>query len=129
MTSVALMIMMGTVVVLSIIDLGYTTGRHIINPPFLLIDVDELSDILGLFLWILIALELLDSVRTCLKERALHIETVLSVSVIAVARKVIVVHVREYEPLTVIGIAAIIDALCFGYYLIRKCHPHPLRGR
>ena len=121
-TSLVLMLMMAVVVVLAILDLGTTIIKDILEPPFLLIDVDKLSDILGRFLWVLITIELLESVRIYLRERAFHIEVVLSVSIIAIARKVIVTHLGEYEPATVLGIAAIIAALCGGYYLIRRSH-------
>ncbi len=123
--AVVLMIMMGVVVVFSAIDLGFSIAREIMAPPVGMIGVDRLPDLLGLFLWVLIGLELHDSVRMYLREHAVHVETVLSVGMIAVANHVIVTDTREISGLVLVGEAAIIAALAIGYYLVRKSHARP----
>lgn len=120
--AVVLMVMMGVVVVFSAIDLASSIVREILAPPVGMIGVDRLPDILGLFLWVLIALELHDSVRMYLREHAVHVETVLSVGMIAIANKVIVTNLTETSGLTLLGEASVIAALAIGYYLVRKSH-------
>jgi uncharacterized membrane protein (DUF373 family) len=41
------------------------------------------------------------------------------VAIIAVAHKVVILEPKEMDPLTLIGIAAIIFALTFGYYFVK----------
>ncbi len=129
LAAVTLMLLMGIVVVLSIVDLAYTVLHDVLTPPVLLIAVGRLPEILGLFLWILIAIELLESVRVYLTEHAIHVETVVIVSIIAIARKVIVLDVHELDGLIIIGLAAVIAALTGGYYLLRRCHAQQAHQR
>jgi len=49
-----------------------------------------------------------------------HFEVVLSVAIIAIARKVIILDVKEVESLSLFGIAAIVIALTAGYYLMKR---------
>ena len=116
------MTMMGVVVIFSAIDLGFSIVREILTPPVGMIGVDHLPDVLGLFLWVLIAVELFDSVRMYLREHAVHVETVLSVGMIAIANKVIVTDLKEVSGLSLLGEAAVLAALCGGYFLVRKSH-------
>lgn len=44
----------------------------------------------------------------------------MAVAIIAIARKVIILDVKDLSGLALVGIAAIILALSIGYYLIRK---------
>jgi uncharacterized membrane protein (DUF373 family) len=45
---------------------------------------------------------------------------VLSVAIIAIARKVIILDVKEVESLSLFGIAAIVIALTAGYFLMKR---------
>ena len=116
----ALIIMMTTVLFLSIIELGWIIGMDIISEPVLILEIDELLEIFGLFLLVLIGIELLDSIKTYITENVIHVEVVLIVAIIAIARKVIILDIKKYPPMTFIGIASIILALSVAYYLIRK---------
>jgi len=58
--------------------------------------------------------------KTYLVEKVNHVEVVLAVAIIAVARKVIILDVKEVSSLTLIGIGAIIISLLVGYYLVRR---------
>lgn len=119
---VALILMMTTVLLLSIIELGYIIGKDIITEPVLLLEIDELLEIFGLFLLVLIGIELLDSIKTYVTDNVIHVEVVLIVAIIAIARKVIILDINKYSPLTFVGIASIILALSIAYYLIKKVH-------
>jgi hypothetical protein len=56
--------MMAVVVVLSVVDLAWVLIKDIISPPLALLDVDELLDIFGVFLSVLIGIELLETLKT-----------------------------------------------------------------
>ena len=118
-----LLFLMGSVVILSLVDLAYIIFLDIHWYPLPLITFEEVEHILSFALWILIALELFQSVKVYLDRHTSHrhhVETVLVVSIIAVARKVIVLNLHEYDGLLIIGLASIIVALCGGYYLLHK---------
>lgn len=112
---------MALVLVLAFIDLAWTVAVDILSPPLMLLDINELLDIFGLFLLVLIGIELLETVaRTYLTDDPIHIETVLLVALIAVSRKVIIMDLTDYPPMTLAGMAAIILALAAGYHLLKS---------
>ena len=57
-----------------------------------------------------------------------HVELVLFVALIAVARKVIVLDLNAYPPLTIVGLGGIILALGAAYALVRS-RPTPVATR
>ena len=99
--------------------------QELIEPPAYLLGIDNLFVIFGFFMMILIALELLESIRAYLTEDALHVEVVFLVAMIAIARKVIILEVRDLEPLRLVGIASIILALAAGYYFVKLAMRKP----
>jgi len=118
----ALMIMMAAVLGLATLDLAWLIIKDIFTPPFLLLSVDELLEIFGLFMLVLIGIELLQTIlKTYLTHDAPHFEVVLSVAIIAIARKVIILDVKQVDGLGLLGIAAIILALTGGYFLMKRC--------
>ncbi|OQX16297.1 MAG: phosphate-starvation-inducible E-like protein [Desulfobulbaceae bacterium A2] len=121
-----LVVMMALVLLLSTIELGWIIYKDIVTEPVFLLDIDELLDIFGLFLLVLIGVELLETiVKTYLSQTADHAQIVLAVAIIAIARKVIILDVKDLSGPLLLGIAAIIMALCTGYYLVKqKSSPH-----
>jgi uncharacterized membrane protein (DUF373 family) len=116
----SLIAMMVLTILLSTIELGWIIIKDIVTEPVLLLDINELLDIFGMFLLVLIGIELLETIKAYLAESKFHLEVVLMVAMIAIARKVIILDVKELSSLTLIGIAAIIIALSAGYYLIQR---------
>ena len=117
-----LITMMAIVLFLSIIELGWILVKDIITEPVLLLEIKELLEIFGLFLLVLIGIELLDSIKTYITENVIHVEVVLIVAMIAIARKVIILDIDKYSGMTLIGIASLILSLSAAYYLINKVH-------
>jgi uncharacterized membrane protein (DUF373 family) len=79
-----------------------------------------LHDAFGGFLLILIGIELMKTIVMYLDEHVVHVEVVLEVAMIAVARHAIDVNYQEANPLALIGLASIILALAAGSYLVRR---------
>ncbi|MDZ4159060.1 MAG: phosphate-starvation-inducible PsiE family protein [Anaerolineaceae bacterium] len=50
----------------------------------------------------------------------MHIEVVLEVALIAVARKVIIVDVKEFPSGTLLGIAAVVVALSIAFFVVKR---------
>jgi len=117
---IALIMMMAFVILLATIELGWLIIKDMITPPYVLLEIHELLDIFGLFLLVLLGIELISTLRTYLTENEVHVEVVFVVALIAIARKVIILDVKELSSLTLVGIASIIIALSLGYFFIKK---------
>lgn len=77
-------------------------------------------DLFGVFLLVLIGIELLDTIKICLKENLVHVEVVVLLAIIALARKVVVFKVEELDGLKIAGLGTLILALAFSYYLLKR---------
>lgn len=118
---VSLVIMMSLVVLLATIELGWIIIKDIITPPLFFLEIDELFDIFGMFMLVLIGIELLETIaKTYTNQNANHAKIVMAVAIIAIVRKVIILDVENYSGQALIGIAAIILALSIGFYLIQR---------
>ena len=115
-----LLVLMAGVVLLATIELAWILVKDVLTPPYFLLDVHELLELFGLFLLVLIGIELLHSVKTYIVRREFHLETVLTVAMIAVARKIIVLEPKELQEGTLLGMAALVIALSLGYYVMRR---------
>ena len=113
----ALIVMMVVVISLTTLELGWIIFRDIIDPSNILLEISELLDIFGFFLLVLIGIELLETIKAYLAEHVVHVEIVLEVALIAIARKVIILDPKEYSPVTLLGIAALIVTLAIAIYI------------
>ena len=120
--TLALIALMIVVVTLATLDLAWGIIQEVIKPPHIFIQVEKLLDIFGLFLLVLIGVELLDTIRAYLTEHVVHEEVILVAALIAVARKVIVLDVKETDQAMVFGIAAIILAVAIAYWIVKRMH-------
>ena len=120
---ITLIVLMAIVLVLSAAEVGILIIRELSNPlesDGIIIDINGLMEIFGFFLIVLIGFELFETVKLYLKEDVFHGEVILLVSLIAISRKVIVLEYTKEDPMTLFGMAALIIAISFGYYLIKK---------
>jgi len=90
------------------------------NAPIGLLENHELTSVLGTFLLVLIAVELLDTMKAYIEENVIHVEIVVLLAIIAIARKVILLDPAETDGVELIGIGIIIIGLAASYYLLRK---------
>ena len=118
--TVTLVVLMALVVLLATVELGWLIVKDIITPPVFLLEIDELLDIFGLFLLVLIGVELLETIKAYVQENIVHVDVVLTVAMIAIARKVIILDVKELPAMTLLGIAAIILALAAAGYTFKR---------
>ena len=89
--------------------------------PILILDNTELSTALGGFLLVLIAVELLDTMKAYITENVIHVEVVVLLAIIAIARKVILLNPQSPpDGVELIGLGILIVGLAVSYYLIRK---------
>jgi uncharacterized membrane protein (DUF373 family) len=116
----ALLLMMAAVVLLTTIELGWILVKDVLTPPVFLLEIGEILELFGMFLLVLIGIELMHSVKIFIKRREIHLEAMLVVALVAVARKVIVLEPKELAPEAVLGLAVLALALTIGYYLVRR---------
>lgn len=117
---IILIAMMILVVLLATVELGWIIVKDIISPPIILLEISELLEIFGFFLLVLIGVELLETIKAYLISKVVHVEIVLEVALIAIARKVIILDLEKYENLTVIGMAGLILAVAVAFYVVRR---------
>ena len=91
-----------------------------LKPPLLLLNIEEMLYVFGLFLMVLIGIELMETVKIYLEEETVHVEVIIMVAIIAISRKVIIMDIKQMGALDLLGIAAIILALSSGYFLIKR---------
>lgn len=119
---IVLIIFMSFTVIVSTIELGVVLSTELLKPPKYLLNIEELLEIFGFFMMVLIGLELLEIIKTYVKETVLHVEICFLVAMIAIARKVIILDIKSVTPLSLLGIAAIIVALAIGFYSIKMTY-------
>jgi uncharacterized membrane protein (DUF373 family) len=116
-----LAILLMLVILLATAHLAITLFHDVFyQSPRFLVPIDQVLDLLGFFLIVLLGLELLESVRAYLRDDLIHVEVVLVVAIIALARKVIILEAKETAPLTIVGLAALVLALSASYRLISQ---------
>ena len=86
----------------------------------LLLEQGELLGIFGYFLLVLIGVELLAVTSAYFNDKVIHVEVVIIIAIIAVARGIILVDTGNANALNMLGTAAIVITLCSGYYLLKK---------
>lgn len=117
-----LIALMSLLLIIATIELGYELVSSLLadNENHFIINLDSLMSVFGVFLLVLIGIELLDTIKVYFRRHVIHVEVVILVAIIAIARKVIVMDFDKYTGLDSLGIAAILLALAGGYYLIKK---------
>ncbi len=118
--AIALLVLMGIVVMAAIAELAYEIVMGLIQPPGFFLGVTELLATFGLFLMVLIGLELMTSIHMYLSDHTIHAEMMFLVAMTAVTRKIVILETGTTEPLLVFALGFLIVALSGGYFLIRK---------
>ena len=83
-----------------------------------------LIEIFGLFLNILIAMELLENISGYLKKNVIQVELVIITSIIAVARKIIIFDFNKYGRMELAALVVATLGLSGSYWLLRQASNH-----
>lgn len=116
----ALILMLAFVILVSTIELGWIIIKDMIRPPRFFLEIADLKEIFGFFLMVLIGIELLETMKAYVQDKVIHVEIILEVALIAIARKVIILDFEKYDGLTIIGTAALIIAAAAAFYAVRR---------
>ena len=115
------------VVMFAIVNLGIVLAQELLSPSHFGSFSTTLLKIFGLFLNILIALEIMQNITSYLSNHIIQIEMVIVTSLIAVARKIIILDLEKISHLELLALAATIFALSICYWLVRRTnakYPH-----
>jgi len=113
-----LIVMLSMVIILSLIELGWILIQDVLKPPLFILEVEDLLEIFGFFLLVLVGLELLETIKCFYVEGRIELKVVFTVALIALGRKIIILEPEKYSGLTLIGIGFIIFALVAGFYIV-----------
>jgi uncharacterized membrane protein (DUF373 family) len=113
-----LLLLMMVAVLAATVELGVILYGELMKPPQMLLNIDEMLEVFGFFLMVLIGVELLETIKAYLEEERVHAEVVFLVAIVAVSRKVIILDYKTADPQLLLAMSAIIIALGIGYYLV-----------
>ncbi|MDX1977299.1 MAG: phosphate-starvation-inducible PsiE family protein [Pseudanabaenaceae cyanobacterium bins.68] len=111
-----LALVMVFVTLIAVLDLIFTLVKDLLNTtkPFF---STELLKIFGLFLNVLIAIEILENITAYLKKHTIQLELVIATSLTAVARKLVIFD-SKVGGSDLTGLALAILALSISYWII-----------
>ena len=120
--SKVLSVAMAVVILVAVGDLIIVIARDLFSsrPGFF---NETLFEIFGLFLNILIALEILENITVYLREHVVLVELVIVTSLVAIARKIILLDLEKTTGTEIIGLAIAILSLSISYWIIRRTNP------
>ncbi|HSM83264.1 MAG TPA: phosphate-starvation-inducible PsiE family protein [Nodosilinea sp.] len=79
-------------------------------------------DLFGLFLSVLIALEILENITAYIQNHVVQVELVIATALTAVGRKIIILDLDTISGATLIGLAIAIFSLAVSYLIVRVSH-------
>ncbi|GAB1538967.1 phosphate-starvation-inducible PsiE family protein [Scytonema sp. NUACC21] len=116
--SKVLSLLMVLVIFVAIGDLAVFLLKELFDTPYGKFNT-TLFKIFGLFLNILIALEILENITGYLRKHVFQVELVIVTSLIAVARKIIILDLEKVTGIDIIGLGVAVLALSISYWIIR----------
>jgi uncharacterized membrane protein (DUF373 family) len=119
-----LLLLIAVVAVISVLELCFVLYKDVTSPMGLFLGLDELFEVFGMFLVVLIAVELMSSIYMSMKDKSLHVELMLLVAITALTRKVVLLDKESSDALSLLAMAALLGTLIGGYYLVRRLGQH-----
>jgi uncharacterized membrane protein (DUF373 family) len=81
-----------------------------------------LFELFGLFLNVLIALEILENITAYLQKHVIQLELVIVTSLIAVSRKIIILDLEKKSSSDLIALAVAVFSLAIGYAIVHQAN-------
>ena len=116
---IGILLTLSVTLLLAFIDITHVIYTKIMAPPTFVVDAQGLMELFSLILILLIGLELIETVKAYLDDGALHVELVLLVAIIAIARKVVVWDFDKYSHVELYSLSAMVLALAVSYFLVK----------
>jgi uncharacterized membrane protein (DUF373 family) len=111
---------MVVVLIFTVFDLGVFLFFALFIPPGDRSEKTFLIEVFGLFLNILIALEIMENITAYLRKHVVQVELVFITALIAGARKIIILDLSKVSGDQLIGLGVAILSLSLGYWIMRQ---------
>ncbi|WP_303900920.1 phosphate-starvation-inducible PsiE family protein [Thiohalomonas denitrificans] len=119
----ALSVLMALVILWGVADVVYVLYQRLVQPPLLMLEIQDLLATFGAFLAVLIAIEIFINITLYLRDDVIHVKLVIATALMAVARKVIVFDYQTLDPGYIWATGALLIALGITYWLVAWKHP------
>ena len=116
----ALAALMILVVISGVLDVAWTLYQRLVSPPQFILTMNDILATFGAFMTVLIAIEIFVNITVYLRDDFIHVKIVMATAIMAVARKVIILDIKELEPAYLWGVASLMIAVSAGYWLVMK---------
>ncbi len=113
-----LAVLMTFVILWGVLDVLWIIYQRLMQPPFMLLQIEDMLATFGAFMAVLIAIEIFVNITVYLRADVIHVKIVMATALMAIARKVIILDSKQESPLTIFAIAAVVIAMSIGYYLV-----------
>ncbi|HYN76465.1 MAG TPA: phosphate-starvation-inducible PsiE family protein [Lamprocystis sp. (in: g-proteobacteria)] len=120
-----LLFLIAGVAVIAVAELCYVLYIDLTSSQGLFLGLDELFDVFGRFLIVLIAIELMASIYMYMKDKSVHAEMMLLIAITALTRKVVILDKETTDAMQMLGLAALLGTLIGGYYLVKRLGERP----
>jgi len=120
LVSKILSIFLVLVILVAIADLGIFLFKELFSTHSSTPFNTKLLNVFGLFLDVLIALEILENITSYLRKHVFQVELVIATSLIAVSRKIIVLDLDKVRGTDILGLGVTILSLAVSYWIIRR---------
>ncbi len=131
----ALAILMTFVIIMGVLDVVWVLYQKLMQPPFMLLQISDILATFGAFMAVLIAIEIFINIIVYLRDDVIHVKIVMATALMAIARKVIIIDLKELTPMYLLGIASVTLAISIGYWLVvvgpgvtKRTHSDELEG-
>ena len=115
-----LAVLMVLVIVWGIGDVIYVLYQRLTEPPFMLLQINDILATFGAFLAVLIAIEIFINISMYLSTEVIPVRLVIATALMAISRKVIIFDYDEITPPYIYSTAAVVMALGITYWLITR---------
>jgi uncharacterized membrane protein (DUF373 family) len=120
-----LMVMLAVVIFFGLIELFVILIGALVTDIAYRLGTHDILEIFGYFLLLLIGIELLETIKAYLIKNEIHVEIIVLVAIIAVARKIILLDpftegAETLNSTAMIALGVVVIALSASYFLIRK---------
>ena len=120
-----LSILMTLVILWGIGDVVWIMIQRLSQPPYFILRISDILFLFGAILVVLIAIEIFVNIILYLRTDVIHVKIVMATALMAIARKIIILDMKELRYTDVFAIAAVALAMSVGYWLVHKLPEEP----
>ena len=115
-----LAILMVAVIFWGVADVVYVLYKQLLEPPFMLLSLSDIFKTFAAFLAVLIAIEIFQNIVLYLRTDVFPLKLVIATSLMAMARKIIIIDFNDVIPMHIFAVGFVVLALGITYYLLGK---------